>query len=43
MTPPGPPPAPLSSHLPSLDADAVDLLSKMLVFDPKKRITAAQV
>ena len=34
-------PVPFSSRFQNLEPDAIDLLEKMLVFDPKKRITAA--
>lgn len=33
---------PFSKRFAGVDPEAIDLLSKMLVFDPKKRITAAQ-
>ncbi len=35
-------PVPFSERFKGVDPDAIDLLSKMLVFDPKKRITAAE-
>lgn len=39
--PPYPPPrGGLKSLVPSLDADGIDLLSKMLQYDPARRITA---
>jgi cyclin-dependent kinase len=36
------PEAVLSPHVPGLGPDGVDLLSRMLVYDPAKRITAAE-
>lgn len=36
-------PVPLNERFHNVEPEAVDLLEKMLVFDPKKRITAAQV
>lgn len=30
----------LATHVPTLDADGVDLLSQMLSYDPSKRISA---
>ena len=35
-------PIPLTERFKDVEPDAVDLLSKMLVFDPRKRITAAE-
>jgi p38 MAP kinase len=35
-------PVPLSERFENVEPEAVDLLEKMLVFDPKKRITAAE-
>ncbi|KAJ2847933.1 MAPK protein hog1 [Coemansia brasiliensis] len=35
-------PVPFSKRFPNIDPLAVDLLEKMLVFDPRKRITAAE-
>lgn len=35
-------PIPLTERFKNVDPQAVDLLSKMLVFDPKRRITAAE-
>ncbi len=33
---------PLSTRFPNVEPEAIDLLERMLVFDPKKRITAAE-
>ncbi|KAJ3121784.1 MAPK protein hog1 [Nowakowskiella sp. JEL0407] len=35
-------PVPFKTRFPTMDPDGLDLISKMLVFDPKKRITAAE-
>ncbi|KAJ1762548.1 MAPK protein hog1 [Coemansia sp. RSA 1935] len=35
-------PVPFSTRFPSIDPLAIDLLEKMLVFDPRKRITATE-
>mgnify|MGYP000870953779 CR=1 FL=1 len=35
-------PTPLSSLIPNASEQAIDLMQKMLTFDPQKRITAAQ-
>ncbi|KAJ2479277.1 MAPK protein hog1 [Coemansia sp. RSA 2131] len=35
-------PVPFSTRFPNIDPLAIDLLEKMLVFDPRKRITAAE-
>ncbi|KAJ2358621.1 MAPK protein hog1 [Coemansia erecta] len=35
-------PVPFSTRFPTIDPMAIDLLEKMLVFDPRKRITAAE-
>jgi serine/threonine protein kinase len=34
-------PTPLSSLIPNASEQAIDLMQKMLTFDPQKRITAA--
>jgi len=39
---PNKPPVPFASMFPNASAPALDLLSKMLVFDPRKRISAAK-
>lgn len=35
-------PTPLSTRFPDCNPDAIDLLGKLLVFDPKERITAEE-